>query len=347
MNLTHCIVPLILLALPLQTPTPPVQKPAPAGKEPTSPAGKPELIVGQDPLRFRWVVDWAHLPGDGEFGNTHGAIVTDSTGLVYVNTDTENAVMIFKPDGTFVKAWGKEFRGGTHGMLICGKSGSESMILAHTERHEVVGTTLDGKVLWTIPWPKESGVYTSAEEYKPTAIALAPDGRLFVADGYGKSWVHIYDKDRKYRSSFGGPGKEPGKFQTPHGLWIDSLHQPARLIVADRENGRLQIFDLDAKLIEVVDHDLRRPCGFSQHGDLFAVADLAGRVTLFDKNFKLLEQLCDQPDESLRAQNGVPRERFKVGEFISPHSVRFDEHGNLYVMDWVSTGRVTKLEALH
>lgn len=318
---------------------PPAPKPAPAA--PT------ECIVGEAAHRYRWVVDWAHLPTESGFGNTHGAIACDAAGRVYVNTDTESAVMIFEPDGKFVGAWGKEFKGGTHGMLIHGKAGEESMILAHTARHEVVGTTLDGKVQWTIPWPKESGVYTAAEEYAPTAIALAPDGRLFVADGYGKSWVHIYDKERKYVSSFGGPGKEPGKFQTPHGLWIDTAHQLARLIVADRENGRLQVFDLDGKLLQIVDHDLRRPCGLSQHGKTFAVADLAGRVTLFDDEFKLLAQLCDQPDPALRANNGTPRERFKAGEFVAPHSVRFDAAGNLYVMDWVSTGRVTKLEALH
>ena len=103
----------------------------------------------------------------------------------------------------------------------------------------------------------------------------------------------------------------------------------------------------DAEFVEVIDHDLRRPCGLARHKDLYAVADLAGRVTLFDKDFKLVAQLCDQPDEGLRAQNGVPPEKFKEGEFISPHGVRFDAQGNLYVMDWVSTGRVTKLALVH
>jgi hypothetical protein len=310
---------------------------------PAVPVPTPELIVGTEGARFAWSSNWARLPDAGQFGNTHGGIALDASGRVYVNTDTESAVMIFEPDGTFVKAWGKEFRGGAHGMQIIGDPGSETLLLAHTSRHEVVGLTLEGNVLWTIPWPKESGHYAKAEEYNPTAVAMAPDGRVYVADGYGKSWVHVFGKDLAYQSSFGGPGTEPGKFQTPHGLWIDTQHRPARLIVADRENHRLQIFGLDTKLIEVIDHDLRRPCGLSQHGDRFAVADLAGRVTLFDKDFKLVAQLCDQPDESLRAQNGVPRERFKDGEFISPHAVRFDRNGNLYVMDWVSTGRVTKL----
>jgi sugar lactone lactonase YvrE len=313
-----------------------------ASQEPVAPAAE-QLVIGPKEARYAWSSDWAQLPEGRPFGNTHGGIAIDSAGLVYVNTDTESAVMVFQPDGTFVRAFGKDFRGGAHGMQILGKPGAEAVVMAHTSRHEVVGLTLQGEVLWTIPWPKESGIYAKAEEYAPTAAVMAADGRVFVADGYGKSWVHVFAKDLSYESSFGGPGSEPGKFQTPHGLWIDTRHQPARLIVADRENHRLQIFGLDTKLIEVVDHDLRRPCGLSQHGDRFAVADLAGRVTLFDKDFKLIAQLGDQPDESLRAQNGVPRERFKNGEFISPHAVRFDRDGNLYVMDWVSTGRVTKL----
>ncbi len=316
----------------------------PAVPAPVVPAA--DLIVGQAPLSYRWQGNWLRLPPEMKLGNTHGGIAVDAAGRVYVNTDTENAVLVFEPDGKFVKAWGKDFRGGAHGMLIHGAAGAQSMILAHTSRHEVVGTTLDGEVQWTLGWPKESGSYSSAAEYAPTAVALAPDGRLFVADGYGKSWVHVYDKDRRYLKSFGGPGSEPGQFQTPHGLLLDTDHTPARLIVADRENHRLQIFDLEGKLIEVIARDLRRPCGLTRHGDVFAVADLAGRVTLFDKDFKLLAQLCDQPDESLRAQNGVAPERFKVGEFVSPHAVRFDAAGNLYVMDWVSTGRVTKLERL-
>jgi len=314
-----------------------------APQAPAAQPASPELIVGVEGARFAWSSNWAKLPEAKPFGNTHGGIALDSKGRVYVNTDTESAVMVFEPDGSFVKAWGKEFRGGAHGMQILGQPGAEVLILAHTSRHEVVGLTLDGQVLWTIPWPKESGHYAKAEEFNPTAVAMAPDGRVFVADGYGKSWVHVFNKDRSYHSSFGGPGSEPGKFQTPHGLMIDTQHEPARLIVADRENHRLQIFGLDSKLVEVIDHDLRRPCGLSRHGDRFAVADLAGRVTLFDKDFKLVAQLCDQPDEKLRAQNGVPREAFKDGEFISPHAVRFDAEGNLYVMDWVSTGRVTKL----
>ena len=323
-------------------PVPATQAQAPA----TVQAAPAEVIVGEGSARYRWVRDWARLPEGGKFGNTHGGIVIDEGGRVLVNTDTDNAVVVFEQSGQFVRAWGKEFRGGTHGMLRHGTGKDERLILAHTSRHEVLGTTFAGAVEWTLGYPKESGIYGAREEYNPTAVALAPDGRLFVADGYGKSWVHVYDKERKYLKSFGGPGSETGKFQTPHGLLLDTQGKTPRLIVADRENHRLQVFDLEGQCLEVVAHDLRRPCGLARFGERYAVADLAGRVTVFDAEFRLLAQLGDQPDESLRAQNGVPPEKFKAGEFISPHAVCFDAAGNLYVMDWVSTGRVTKLEPL-
>jgi hypothetical protein len=74
------------------------------------------------------------------------------------------------------------------------------------------------------------------------------------------------------------------------------------------------------------------------------VPDLAGRVTILDRENKLVCHLGDQPDESLRAQNGVPREKWKDGVFISPHSAHWDKQGNLYVMDWNYLGRVNKLQ---
>ena len=79
----------------------------------------------------------------------------------------------------------------------------------HTRRHEALKTTLDGKVEWTLGWPEASGIYQKEDEFNPTSIAVTPDGQIFVADGYGKSWVHLYDKDRKYVKSFGGPGGNP------------------------------------------------------------------------------------------------------------------------------------------
>jgi len=279
-----------------------------------------------------------------KMGNTHGGILVTKQGQVLVNTDTENAILVFERDGRFVRSFGKEFRGGLHGMCLVEDGGKESLLVAHTGRHCVARISLEGEVQWILGYPKASGIYPDESKYLPTAIAQAPNGDIFVADGYGMSWVHHFDKDRNYLRSIGGRGKEPGKFQTPHGLWLDTRKKEPELLVADRENNRIQRFDLQGKLLGVVEGMLRRPCGMHQHKDMLVVADLAGRITLLDSENKLICHLGDQPDEKLRANNGVPREKWRDGEFLAPHSARFDSDGNLYVMDWLALGRVSKLE---
>ena len=91
---------------------------------------------------------------------------------------------------------------------------------------------------------------------------------------------------------------------------------------------------------------LRRPCKIQQHGEFLVVPDLAGRVTILDGDNQLVTQLGDNPDPSLRAVNGVPRESWVDGEFLAPHSAAWDAHGNLYVMDWNALGRITKLRRI-
>ena len=306
------------------------------------PATQP-VTLGEGAHRYTWVAGWGQLPAGMQYGNTHGGIVVTKKGEVLVNTDTKNAILVFTTGGKFVRAFGEEFAGGLHGMCLVEEQGEEFLYLAHTGRHCAAKCTLAGKVLWTLGPPQAAGIYKNDNEYLPTAVAVAPNGDLFVADGYGKSWVHQFDKERKYLRSIGGPGTEPGKFKTPHGLWIDTRGSEPELLVADRENHRLQRFDLQGQHKGVIDGMFRRPCGAHQSGGLLAVADLAGRVTLLGKDNQLVAQLGDQPDPKLRAQNGVPREKWKDGEFLSPHGLRFDAEGNLYVMDWNSLGRVNKL----
>ena len=317
---------------------------APASAQGSQPASRPaSLELGSGAHRYRWQSGFGQLPAGMAFGNTHGGIVTDKQGNVYMNTDSEHAVIVFTPAGEFLRSWGKEFRGGLHGMAIVAEGDQEFLLLAHTARHEVVKTTLAGQVLWAKGFPQTAGIYQKPDQYLPTAVAVAPDGRFFVADGYGQSWVHQYDAKGDYVRSFGGRGTEPGKMQTPHGLWLDTRGKTPVLLVADRENHRIQRFDLDGKLIDVLTPDLRRPCGMHQWRDLLVVADLAGRITLLDADNKLICHLGENQDPKQWAQNGVPREQWVDGQFVSPHAARFDRDGNLYVLDWLAQGRFSKL----
>ena len=180
------------------------------------------------------------------------------------------------------------------------------------------------EVLWRRGAPVASGLYGSEEEFRPTSIAVAPDGRIYVADGYGLHWVHRYDAEGRYLDSFGGPGSEPGQLSTPHGLLVDTR--------GDERHFKGLVTGM-----------LRRPCKIQQRGEYLVIPDLAGRVTILDGRNELVTHLGDNPDESLRAVNGVPREQWVDGLFLTPHSAVWDEQGNLYVMDWNALGRVNKL----
>lgn len=311
-----------------------------------APAAPKRVVLGVGKHRYEWVSGWGKLPAGMSYGNTHGGIVVDARGRVYVNTDSEHAIVVFEPSGSFVKAWGKDFAGGLHGMCLVQEDGREVLYLAHTSRHEVVKASLDGEVLHTLPFPEKAGIYKDKSLYKPTGVAVAPTGEIFVGDGYGLSWVHKYTAKGEYVKSFGGKGAEPGKMNTPHGVWIDTRRKTPSLIVADRANARLQVFDLDGKLLDVVAGILNLPCGLHQRGTDLVVPDLSGRVTILDKDNRLVAHLGENLDPERKGKNKVAPDTWTDGEFIAPHSARWDARGDLYVMDWNYVGRITKLRRL-
>lgn len=330
---------------------------APAQDAPTQPDQNEPVYVGAGAHRYRWDEAWGARPDGQPFGKTHGCMAIDRTGHVYCNTDTDHAVVVLDAEGRLIREWGEGYAGGMHGMAIVAETVAaasdgdaadattqEFVYLAHTGRHEVVKATLAGNVQWTLGCPMESGVYEKASQYRPTGVAVAADGRIFVADGYGKSWVHVFDADRKYLKSFGGKGTEPDKFRTPHGLWLDERGDEPSLIVCDRENHRLKWYSLDGELQRIVDEGLRRPCNVTPLGDRhWAVADLTGRVTILDAEGAVVEHLGEQPEPSRRATSRVAPEHWRPGEFLSPHGIAADPAGNLYVLDWNDTGRVSRL----
>jgi len=304
--------------------------------------------LGTEAHRYRWVKDWLDLPDGMSLGNTHGCVCVDSEGHIYFNTDTENAIVVVRADGTLVRTLGEEWKGGLHGMTLVEEGGEEFLYVSHTGRHCAAKLTLEGEVVWTLPWPEESGKYDAENQYNPTGIAVAPDGTVFVADGYGRSWVHRYDAEQNYLGSFGGPGSEPGQMRTPHGLAIETVGDATYLVVCDRENRRLQRFDLEGNLVRTEEPDLERPCNGVFTAGILAVAELRGRVTLLgldeEGEREILAHIAEQPDPAKRAKNGIPVEAWRAGEFLSPHGIGADADGNLYVMDWNRNGRMTKLE---
>ncbi len=298
--------------------------------------------LGQGEFTYVPDADWPQLPDDVTLGNTHGGIVIDPEGRVCFNTDTARSIVKIGADGAFVEAVANRYPG-LHNMQIVDEPDGTFIYAAHLFGKQAVKLRLDGSLVWAIGVPMESGRYANAEQFNPTAVVRGPDGRIYVADGYGQNWIHIFNPDLSYASSFGGRGGEPGQFVTCHGLAIDPRGDEPRLLVCDRENRRLQHFDFDGNPLGVIATDLRRPCSVSFWGEYVAVAELEGRVTILDGDNEVVTHLGDNPERGQWANNGVPVEAWTPGVFTAPHAVCFDDAGNLYVMDWNRSGRMSRL----
>jgi hypothetical protein len=179
-------------------------------------------------------------------------------------------------------------------------------------------------------------------KYSPTNVAIAPNGDVYVADGYGSSFITQYTKDGSYVRTFGGKGTGPGQLDCPHGLIVDERGGTPVLLVADRGNKRLQSFSLDGRHIGL--HEgTNAPCHFHARGAVMVVPDLFARVTLIDAGNNPIVHLGDNGIDSWKTLRGGPRSAFPPGRFVCPHGACFDRDGNIFVVEWVEVGRVTKL----
>jgi hypothetical protein len=318
------------------------------------------VIVGTGEHRYECRHGWGQVPAHVHWFETHGVAI-DKAGLIYVKhragdrivpeVMAQDTIVVFDPDGKFVRSFGKEYHGGGHGIDIREENGEEFLYLSCMMPVDlVVKTDLKGKVVWR----KDRKDFALSHKYDdakanfaPTNIAFAPDGGFFVADGYGSNYVHKFDRDAKYVSTFGGTGTGVGQFQTPHGIWLDDRkgHEPA-IVVADRANARLQYFTLDGKPLRIV-QGVSFPAHFDIRGDVLLVPDLHARVTLMDKDNQVIDHLGYDSEWTKKVLAGFKMrsqpDTWVDGRFIHPHDACFDRDGNIFVTEWVATGRVSKL----
>jgi len=305
------------------------------------------LRTGNGEWTYDVVSGWSALPTGTAFGGTHGAIAQDKTGNIYVSTQSTTGILVYAGDGRLLKTIAQTFPE-VHSMVHAEEDGTEYFYATvqkgtPSENWLFVKMKTDGTPVLKITAPAEAG-FKAPNEWRITAAVPAPDGSIFVANGYGDSRIFHFDRKGNYLRSYSGKGSEPGMLNCSHGLTLDTRYEQPLLMVCDRENRRLCHFDLDGKYVDTVTQHLRRPCQIALHGDFAIVSELEGRVTVLDRDNVPVAFLGDNPMKSQWANYDLDPASIKPANFSAAHGCFIDREANIYVSDWNRTGRVNKLK---
>ncbi|MGH7278050.1 MAG: peptidyl-alpha-hydroxyglycine alpha-amidating lyase family protein, partial [Candidatus Rokuibacteriota bacterium] len=256
---------------------------------------------------------WGVLPPGWALGLV-SHVAVDSRDRVYFYQRKDPPILVFDADGNFLTGWGTQRLLDAHGIYI---GRDDAVYVCNRDEHEVLKLTADGRVLLTLG--QRGRPARQAPFNHPADVAVAPNGEIYVADGYGNSAVHRFSAEGQHLGSWGAPGAGRAQFTTPHGIWVDARH---RVFVADRENNRVQIFSPEGDVLGEWT-DLYHPMDIymDAQGTVY-VTDQIPRITMYG------------PDGTLLAR-GRPVTQ-------GAHGVWGDSRGNLYLAE-VGVNQVTKL----
>jgi hypothetical protein len=307
------------------------------------------MIIGEGEHKYKWIENWGNIANTqsaGYSGKTHGIAVTRDNNVV-IFRQSNPAILVFDIDGNYQFGWGNRFAG-AHGLtLVEEENGAEFLWLTDHLSGEVVKTTLKGEKILNLEKPPLE-IYQKGN-YAPTWVAVnetrfSGNGDVWVADGYGESLVHRYNRKGKYLMTIDGT-TGAGRFNCPHGIWFDSRQLKPQLLIADRSNFRVQIFDDKGNYQRTIGEDfLHSPCSFARNGKNLLIPELKTRLTYLSPNEQVEIYLGENKD--VQFQNDYPnnRELLEKGKFHAPHAVAVDRAGNIYIVEWIEGGRIIKLD---
>ena len=306
-----------------------------------------ETILGQNNKRYRLDTHWSQADAAKYPVNDCHEMVQDSQGRILLLTnETRNNVLIYNKKGKLLTTWGNEYPG-AHGLTLFNENGTEVLFICDNKRHQVIKTTIDGRVLMVLDYPKETGQYTKAEEYIPTETAITLNGDIYVADGYGKDFIIHYDSSGRYLGYFGGRGNEEKHLLNAHGICLDTREKDhPSLIVTSRQQNAFKRFTLNGEYINTISLPGAWVCRPVIKDDYLYSAVLqtnnrqgqqSGFVTILDKDFKVVSNLAGASPNYV---NGTLDEMYQTVKcFQYPHDVCVDDEENLYIAQW-NSGKV-------
>ncbi len=295
-----------------------------------------DAIVGSGRHTYDVNEAWASVPDSIEF--KPAAVAVDSRDRVFCfNRSAAHPIVIFNRDGDYEGSWGAGLFKFPHAIRF---DEHDNVWLTDEHLQQFMLFSNDGTLLRTIGqrgFRSDTGVpdddFTSGAFRKvthaggpfnlPTDIATAPDGSMFMTDGYGNARVHKFAADGTHLFSWGEPGTGPGQFNLPHGIWID---RRGRVLVADRENDRVQVFDQSGTLLTIWPTALIGPAFFYVDADdvVYIPEHNGGMVSILTLDGERL------------ARWGAPIHK-------SVHGIWCDSRKDLYVVQPGAWGRVRRV----
>jgi peptidylamidoglycolate lyase len=305
---------------------------------------KEDIIFGHNNKRYRLDTKWGALDFNRYPVKDCHEMVQDSMGrIILLTNEIKNNIIIYNKKGKLIDTWGSEYPG-AHGLTLFNENGNEVLFICDNSRHQVIKTTLEGRVLLTLDYPAETGEYQKATEYVPTETAIAPNGDIYVADGYGKDFIIQYNYQGDYIRHWGGRGKEEKHLKNAHGICYDNRDKNNPLLmVTSREQNAFKRFTIDGKFIDTINLPGAWVCRPVIHGDFLYAAVLqsqsrlwqqSGFITILDKNNKVVSNLAGS--EPVYANNSPDEMYQTIRAFQYPHDVCIDDEENLYVAQWNS-----------
>jgi hypothetical protein len=279
-------------------------------------------------------------------GDSHGDIALTPKGEIYVSVQggAHPGIQVYSAQGKYLR----NVPGAPpdlHGFIIARAPDRQYYIYGVSRlAQQIVQMTLDGKNVLTIPASAIPDQYKKkeAQAINLTGIAVAPNGDIYVTDGYGLDFIHRFDRRGHYIASFGGKGA-PWNFNTCHKIAIDTRFAPVRLLCTDRRNNRLVHMDLEGHVLGTFAENLRLPSALAIHGDELAVAELSGRVTVLGRDGQVLATVGENNNAGEISTNKAAPEIWREGFFYAPHGITYDAAGNLLVCEFNQWGRVSRL----
>jgi len=300
------------------------------------------LITGHGSHRYKVDQEW-HKDLSIPVKDCHEMVQAPDGRLFMLTNHTKNNVLIYDKSGKVLSSWGSEYPG-AHGLTLS-TEGSESFVWITDEKTGAVNKhSLDGRNVLSLKYPYDSGYYADISEYKPTETTVAPDGSIFVADGYGKNYIHHYDSKGEYLSSFGGSGTGPAHLDCAHGVTIDIRTPTPTLLVTSRSKQCFKRYSLDGKLLDTYQTPGLWICRPVIKGDFTYFSVIVsqtwygydGMIAIFDKDMKLVS-VPGSSDEEISYSGGLLKTPISDEmTFMNPHDVCVDNEENLYVPQWYS-----------